>query len=471
MSDHIGRLKALYHTRFNRFPLQVSALPRSGSPRMYYRLVGEDGSVIGVYNADVEENKTFIYLTRHFASKGLNVPELVAQSEDEQYYLLSDLGDNTLLSVMTCLPTDQRMALLRDALRELVRFQTDGAENLDFRRCYPVTGFDRRSVMWDLNYFKYSFLKPFGIAFNESKLEDDFETLADFLLHDDMNYFHYRDFQSRNIMVNGDRLFFIDYQGGRRGPCLYDVASLLFQAKAGIEPHQRETLFEFYLDELSLNRSIERDTLRKRFGAFAFFRIIQTLGAYGFRGFFERKSHFMQSIPLALSNLHFLIENDQIGITVSYLKDILNAVLENHARLYEQNRYVEGLTIEVSSFSFRNGYPASHPEHGGGFVFDCRLLPNPGRLNQYKPLTGLDEPVAKYLDGRAEVEEFIGGALDLITKAINSYRQRGFEYLSVAFGCTGGQHRSVYCANRMANALRRIDGINVNIHHRELAEM
>jgi hypothetical protein len=322
--------------------------------------------------------------------------------------------------------------------------------------------------MWDFNYFKYSFLKPTGVIFDEEKLEDDFESFTNYLLDDEMVYFHYRDFQSRNIMVKDNELFFIDYQGGRKGPCLYDVASFLYQAKASIPQSQRDLLFDFYLAELSSRREVDVNLLKKRFPAFVLFRVIQTLGAYGYRGYFEGKAHFLHSIPPAIKNIAQILKSDFSELNINYITGVLNEVVDIYRSRFEQTELQEGLTIDITSFSLKNGYPTPNVEHGGGFIFDCRSLQNPGRLAKYKELTGLDSPVAEYLKARPEVDIFMNNAYELIRNAVENYTQRGFKYISVGFGCTGGQHRSVYCANRLADMLKDFPKVNIKVSHREL---
>lgn len=473
-TEHIKKLSSLYIELYKQEPLSVNPLPRSGSSRLYFRMEGKEGTVIGAYNADVNENKAFFALTKHFASKGLNVPELLIVSKEQQYYLISDLGDTTLYtSLLAChLPGseygEKMMNNFKSSLAHLVSFQTDGAEGLDFSCCYPKQVFDRRSVMWDFNYFKYSFLKPVGAIFDEDKLEDDFESFANYLLDDEMDYFHYRDFQSRNIMIKDEELYFIDYQGGRRGPCLYDVASFLYQAKASIPQSQKDILFDHYLKTLSSKKKVNIDKLRERFPAFVLFRIMQTLGAYGFRGYFEHKTHFLQSIPPAINNLEQTLNSDFPNIKINYLFSVLKDVVEIQKSKFEQTEPNVGLTIDITSFSLKNGYPELNLEHGGGFIFDCRSLQNPGRLAKYMNLTGLDKPVAEYLEDKPEVDIFINKTYELVLNAANNYLTRGFKYLSVGFGCTGGRHRSVYCASRLAKMLDGMPDVKIKLTHREL---
>lgn len=474
-NEHIQALISLYKEHFRDEPMSVNMLPRSGSNRVYFRIQGISNSYIGVYNVDVKENQAFFAITRHFASRGINVPMLIVESANQQYYLISDLGDFTLYSMLSCQIAnsdynEKMMGYFKSSLEHLVKIQTKGHEGFDYSVCYPKQVFDRRSVMWDFNYFKYSFLKPVGAIFDEEKLEDDFESFANYLLNDDMSYFQYRDFQSRNVMVKDDALYFIDYQGGRRGPCLYDVASFIYQAKAAIPQKQRDILFEHYLDSLSKVKQIDKALLKERFPAFVLFRIIQTLGAYGYRGYFEGKTHFVQSIPPAIKNLNQLLNANFPDIKIDYLVGVLKEVIQIVESKFIETPAFNGLTIDISSFSLKNGYPNVNPEHGGGFIFDCRSLQNPGRLLKFKTLTGLDEPVAQYLNEREEVDLFMSRAFELVFAAANNYTERGFKHLSVGFGCTGGQHRSVYCADRLAKMLECLQNVKIKVSHRELSK-
>ena len=464
-------LQKLFLSCFGIKPQSITPLPQGGSDRRYFRLVSGEESVIGAYNPDVHENRAFIYLTQHFGSKDLPVPQVLAVADNEEFYLLSDLGNNSLFDHIVGVDweNNSKTELLKKTLTLLVRFQVDGAVGLDFTKCYPKSEFDLQSVMWDFNYFKYSFLKPSGIRFNESTLDDDFLAFAKLLVSQPGGFFHYRDFQSRNVMLVGDRPHFIDYQGGRRGPLLYDVASFLYQARANFPQKLRNELLNFYIDEVARCVEIDKVQLVQVFPAFALFRVIQTLGAYGYRGFFERRSHFLQSIPLAAANIGYLVEN--CGLSLPTLNPILKSIAEKYGNSVEQSQPFNGLTVEVNSFSYRKGYPLEHPEHGGGFVFDCRALPNPGRIAEYKMQTGNEQPVIDYLEQHPEIDSFYQKVFALVNNAVEVYRQRAFKHLSVSFGCTGGQHRSVYMANRLANELKNIEGVKVCLYHRELGKL
>ncbi|MDD2279829.1 MAG: RNase adapter RapZ [Bacteroidales bacterium] len=471
--NHI--LQALFNAYFGSDAQSITPLPQGGSDRQYFRLKAKNISVIGAYNPDVEENRAFFYLTNHFQSKGFPVPEILSISSDQKAYILSDLSDETLFNrfIETDWSNQQgsdNMLIASVTLDMLAKIQVEGAKGLDFSKCYPKPDFDLQSVMWDFSYFKYSFLKPSGIHFNEAKLDDDFLAFANVLLSQPTGYFHYRDFQSRNVMLVDGQPYFIDYQGGRRGPLLYDVASFLYQARANFPQAIREKLFNSYLNSLNSLIKIDKDEQKLYFPIFALFRVIQTLGAYGYRGFFERRAHFIQSIPMAASNIQILINQvDSSLLQLPHLSGILNKISAKYSSSTEQTDVFDGLTVDVCSFSFKKGYPAEHPEHGGGFVFDCRALPNPGRLDEYKMLTGLDASVIKYLEEHGETDNFYGEMWGMVSDSIGVYSKRGFNHLSVSFGCTGGQHRSVYMASRFAKEVQqKFSNVKVLLKHREI---
>lgn len=462
-------LDALSIQHFGKVADSIIPLPASGSNRRYFRMAFGSQSVIGAVGEDVDENRAFFYLTQHFLSKGLPVPQLLAISSDSLSYLQEDVGKNDLFAYITdsAVPENVREAKMRDALSLLVKFQVEGANGLDFSKCYPQQEFDATTVMWDLNYFKYCFLKPSGINFNEQHLEAEFVSLAQALTVGNQPYFLYRDFQSRNIMMreNGD-LVFIDYQGGRRGPLLYDPASFIYQAKAGLSPEMRQRLFEHYLDALSTVLPISKAAYRTNLKLFVLFRTLQVLGAYGYRGFFEKKPHFIQSVPFALSNLNLLLAEGVLEGT--YLAELL-ASLVSCGLGVEQLEPFEGLTVDVWSFSYRKGTPEDYSGNGGGFVFDCRAVHNPGRLPHLASLTGRDAEVIHYLGESKEMDQFLLNAKELVDASVSRYMSRGFKNLMVSFGCTGGQHRSVYSAEGMAHHLKqKFPTIRVVLRHREL---
>ena len=462
-----------------KLPDEMHALPLSGSNRIYFRLTDGATTIIGAYNPDVRENKAFIELTRTFMAAGLPVPELLAVSDDEKCYLLTDLGDSPLFSL---LPHDQQktvfdariMALYKKAITQLTRFQVDAAPRIDFSICYPRHAFDHQSMMWDLNYFKYYFLKTSGIPFDEQLLEDDFQTFTSVLTAAPSNYFMYRDFQSRNIMVVGNEPFFIDYQGGRKGPLAYDMASLLFDAKANIPFHQREELLNYYLDIMEKKVGLQRETFKNTFYAFVLMRILQALGTYGFRGGFERKSLFLTSLPFAYNNLSWLQEHALLPDNLPHLTSLIEKMVKIRPIPGDNEEQQEilpppddRLTVRICSFSYKKGMPADNSGNGGGFVFDCRALPNPGREKAYKNLSGKDPEVIHYLRENDEVLRFLESAGKLADQTVKKYLERGFTSLAVCFGCTGGQHRSVFCAEQLAKKLRHIQDIHVVVQHFE----
>lgn len=449
-------------------------IAQSGSNRIYTRLFLSDGTTLmGVYNDDVKENEAFFTFTDFFYREGINVPQLLTVSDDRQYYLLSDLGDETLFSYLSrrkeeCggeLPEDV-VNYFKAALRELVHIQLCGRKNFDFSVCYPREAFDRQSMQWDLNYFKYFFLKVAYIPFDEQKLEDDFQTLMDYLTQTESDFFLFRDFQSRNIMIKDKDVYFIDYQGGRKGALQYDVASLLFQARAGLSDELREQLLEYYLQELQQQLDVDADDFRSRYYGFVLIRALQVLGAYGYRGYFERKTHFLKSIPPAVENLRYLLDNQKISIELPELTAVMRSII---ARPWQPQKSDDGtLTVVVKSFSYKKGIPQDESDNGGGFVFDCRALPNPGREAQYRSFTGRDQCVIDYLERYPEVETFKQHLFAIVDMSVDNYLERHFTHLCVNCGCTGGQHRSVYFAQSIADHLRaKYPQINVVLQHRE----
>lgn len=451
--------------------IAVDVLPGAGSQRRYFRLTPQgQPSMIGTYGANVAENAAFIYLSQHFNSIKLSVPKVYAVSPCGHFYLQQDFGNTALLGVLANpeqYPGYNRDALARQALEHLAQMQQKGAIGLDAQRLFPIARVDSTALMWDFNYFKYSFLRIAVPELDEPALEADFQTLSCLLLERTLWGFQYRDFQSRNIMLpDAQTLAFIDYQGGRLGPLLYDAASFLYQARAGFSPEQRQQLLAHYLDCLELTPPITRQMLEQQFPLVAAFRIMQTLGAYGFRGYVQRKPHFLLSIPAAIQNLNLLAQNGTLDCT-PYICELVQRLSESSLVSSYADDF-EGLTLHVSSISLKKGYPEPDAQNGGGFVFDCRFLPNPGRLEAFRSKTGLDEDVKTYLEQCAEVEEFMTTVLQIIGAAVANYKERKFKHLAVTFGCTGGQHRSVYCANRLAQHFANVDGVRIELKHREL---
>lgn len=466
-----NRLIALFENHFGEEVTYFDVLPSSGSYREYCRIKSQRFKAIGAYNADLKENTAFLEFTKNFTAKGLNVPEIFAVGAPHDIYLQSDLDDTTLFSFITAEREKAGFSpaiidTYKKVLNQLPLLQTKGAEDLDWCYCYPRSAFDRQSMKWDLNYFKYYFLKLAKISFDEQALENDYNTFIGFLLEENQDYFMYRDFQSRNIMLKDDNIFFIDYQGGRKGALQYDLASLLFDAKADIPHETRAELLEYYLDQLEQIMSVNRAKFKNYYYGYVLIRIMQAMGAYGFRGFYEKKEHFLKSIPYALDNLKWLLNNTQLPIELPELTKVLQNIAESEY-LREIGSAKNGLTVKVMSFSFKKGYPVDPSGNGGGFVFDCRSIHNPGRYEPYKHLTGMDEPVKKFLEEQSEMEEFLHSVYRLTDQTVQKYLERQFNHLCISFGCTGGQHRSVYAAERLSRYLKDNYPVKVILNHRE----
>ena len=457
-----------------------------GSGRKIIRLANNQVSAVGVLYDVREENIAFLDFSRHFRKHGLPVPEIFAEDLSHGAYLEEDLGDTTLFEFLSknrvgCNIAPQAIDAYRAVVDVLPRFQIEAGRDLNYKVCYPRAVFDEQSIAWDLNYFKYYFLKLAGIPFNEQLLEDDFVRLTKFLLTADLNYFLYRDFQSRNVMMRNGQPFFLDYQGGRKGALHYDIASLLYDAKADLPPELRQELLNRYIARLSDFIEVKREAFMRHYYAYVYVRIMQALGAYGFRGFYERKAHFLQSVPYALKNMRWLLQNIELPIALPALMDAFASMVASEklqrlsAAAPEMIQSVppkeDTLTVRIFSFSYRRGIPKDDTGHGGGFVFDARSVPNPGREERFKPLTGKDAPVIDYLNRQEGVHEFLAGVMSLVDASVKEYQRRGFTSLSVSFGCTGGQHRSVYFAERLAERLRSRNGVEVVVRHLELESM
>ena len=505
------KLLELYKQWRGEEPANVQQLAGSGSNRIYIRLTDTDGkSVIGVIGTSRDEDHAFIYLTEHFTRRKLPVPRILAQSDDQLRYIQTDLGSTSLFDAIRGgreaggRYTLKEQDLLKRTIRELPNIQIRGARELDFSNCYPQAEFDGDSVLFDLNYFKYCFLKATEIDFHELKLEADFRLFAKDLTTDpdpsvqNVESFLYRDFQARNVMLDHDgNPFFIDYQGGRKGPYYYDLASFLWQASAKY-PYKlrRELVYEYYN---SLKNYTEVPPVRhfvNRLSLFVLFRTLQVLGAYGFRGYFEQKKHFLESIPPAIQNLRELLASSST-FHYPYLMEVLKLITElpqyqqirtvasraDGYKITDKNPYnphpqdgpatfskydAQGpLVVKVFSFSYTKGIPEDESGNGGGYVFDCRSTHNPGRYEPYKKLTGLDDAVIRFLEDDGEILTFLDSVYKLADNHVRRYIQRGFTSLMFCFGCTGGQHRSVYSAQHLAEHIHDKFGIEVRICHRE----
>lgn len=460
-------LSALYQSIYGQTP-DAAQITGSASNRSYYRLSSPAGTCIGVVGLDRAENKAFLTIARHFRSKDISVPEIIAESEDGMRYLQNDLGDSILFGS----PDED---LLCRTMSLLPQIQFEGADGLDFSVCYPQPEFDLRMVMFDLNYFKYCFLKPSGLEFNEVKLQDDLEKLVKELLDSvsTVPTFLYRDFNARNVMIHEGNPYFIDFQGGRKGPIYYDVASFVWHARADYPAELKERMLDAYLGSLSKYMTVDRKEFMQKLQLFVLFRTLQVLGAYGFRGWVEHKANFVVCIPQTIKALADLLKGESCGdfssarMKYPYLCETLER-LTQLPRFDTSKFRPDRLNVTVTSFSFKKGIPEDPSGNGGGYVFDCRSIHNPGRYKQYKQLTGMDKEVIDFLEEDGEILSFLDHVYGVVDPHVETYASRGFTSLMVNFGCTGGQHRSVYCAEHLARHLvSRYPDIRVRLMHRE----
>ena len=467
-------LKHLFEQYFHFPASEVKPLQGQlgGSGRAIVRLSGSGESAIGIVYPVREENVAFLEFSRHFRRRGLPVPEIYGEDLAHDAYIEEDLGDTTLFD---CLSTNRSgddiapkaVEAYRQVVATLPRFQVEAGRDLNYKVCYPRASFDRQSIAWDLNYFKYYFLRLAGVPFSEQALENDFTRLTKLLLAAPHDFFLYRDFQSRNVMLRNGEPYFLDYQGGRKGALQYDIASLLFDGKADLPPVLREELLNYYLDRLSKYIPVDRGAFMEYYYAYVYVRIMQALGAYGFRGFYERKPHFLQSVPYALKNLRWLAHNVKLPVALPALMDAFQSMLSSE-KLQQLAPQSKALTVRIFSFSFHHQMPNDDSGNGGGYVFDARNLPNPGREERFKMLTGKDNPVIDYLNQEDSVHQYFEHVRALVDSSVAAYKGRGFANLMVSFGCTGGQHRSVFLAERLARHLRSSPGVEVVLRHIEL---
>ncbi|MBR1794734.1 MAG: phosphotransferase [Bacteroidales bacterium] len=496
-------LESLYEKFTGAVPAKVDALTGSASHRRYYRLTGADGrTLIGVEGTDADENRAFLTIDRHFASKGIRVPRVLA--EDGLCYLQEDLGSAILYEALADgrsrgAYSPDEVALLRKTMAALPKIQVEGAQGLDFSVCYPQPSFDGRMVDFDLNYFKYDYLKLTGLEFNEVRLQDDFDRLKADLLAEPSDTFLYRDFNARNVMLVDGEPWFIDFQGGRRGPIYYDVASFLWQARARYPETLREELLQVYLDALRAYGPVDETHFRERLRLFILFRMLQVLGCYGYRGLWERKQAFIDSIPQALDIVRNLLPFKAYPYLTEVLTGLCGSVPEEGVFFPKPSaikdcsvpptasggplplmwpRVATGsgkntpssgtpLTVTVYSFSFKKGIPEDASRNGGGYVFDCRSVHNPGKYERFKQLTGLDAPVIEFLEQDGEILRFLDHVYALVDAHVERFLERGFTHLQVSFGCTGGQHRSAYSAQHLAEHLVAQYPVRVHLIHRE----
>lgn len=474
LMDHvIEEIKHLFLTALRLPLLTLEKIPQSGSDRSYFRIFSENTSFIATYGRNVRENNTFIYFSQHFGAAGCPVPEILAVNPDATIYIQEDFGDISLLNKLDELGLcDEVYSLFQASLQRLAHLQITGDHDLDYNNCITSREFGKQAILSDLLYFKYYFLDTLQIPYDKEKLLDEFDRLSQFLSDSGQKYFMFRDFQSRNLMVREGQVYFIDYQGGMKGALQYDVASLLWQARADLPDAWKNSLLEYYMDcaDNHLSKQIDRPAFIKQFNGYVLIRLLQVLGAYGFRGLFERKAHFLTSIPLALKNLGWFLDNRDAGIELNEFGRLLRIIVSNEV----MNRFqtvqateTTPLTVHISSFSYKKGAPDDESGNGGGFVFDCRGLLNPGRFAEFKTKTGRDKSVKDFLEQKTQMPEFLNSVFSLVDISVEDYIKRGFQSLQVSFGCTGGQHRSVYAADSLGRHLKNKYKVRTEVNHVE----
>ena len=449
----------------------IEKIPQSGSDRIYFRIVDNDKNFIATYNLNIKENQAFVYFSNHFQSLGIAVPQVFCVNDEQTAYLQEDVGNESLLERLEKNGhTVELFSLFKKSLQQLAKMQILGDKNLDYNQCLTAKEFGKQAILSDLLYFKYYFLDTLQKPYDKQQLLDDFETLSAYLSNTENKYFMFRDFQSRNIMLKNTEVNFIDFQGGMKGALQYDVASLLWQAKAELSEQWKDDLLSLYINEINilLLKPVDAKTFIGQYNGYVLIRLLQVLGAYGFRGLFERKAHFLSSIPLALNNLKYFLQNKKIGIVTPELDRVLNIVISDEMiQKFTPTQANENtkLKIRINSFSYKKGLPKDETENGGGFIFDMRGILNPGRFDDYKKLSGKDKPVQNFLEQQTKMNSFLNSVWDLIDINIEDYLQRGFENLQINFGCTGGQHRSVFAAEQTARHLRNKYKLNVELQH------
>jgi aminoglycoside/choline kinase family phosphotransferase len=454
----------------------VEKLAQSGSNRIYFRLTTDKLSCIATYGKNVKENNTFINFSRHFRSVGCPVPEIYAVNNDQTIYLQEDFGDVSLLNQLEKYGhSEYAYSLFQQSLKKLAHLQIMGDENLNYSWCITSKEFGKQAIVSDLLYFKYYFLDTLQIPYDKEQLIDDFEALSTYLTRVDHKYFMFRDFQSRNVMIKDEQAYFIDFQGGMKGALQYDVASMLWQAKAELSDEWKNNLLTYYMDcvEDILQVPIDRLRFTTQYNGYVLIRLLQVLGAYGFRGLFERKAHFLTSIPLGLRNLQWFLSNKRIGIVLPEFERLLNIIVEEEIiKRFEPVTATETtpLVVYINSFSYKKGIPLDKSENGGGFVFDCRGILNPGRFTEYKAITGRDKQVIDFIEQRTKMADFLNSIYTIVDISVEDYIKRGFSSLMVNFGCTGGQHRSVYAAEALARHLRNKFKVKIELKHIEQEE-
>lgn len=473
MKTIIDSIKILYSSYRTDTVESIEKLAQSGSNRIYFRVITSNHTCIATYNNNIPENITFLNFSRHFRSCGCPVPEIYSVNEDQSIYLQEDFGDESLLNKLELHGhSEYAYSLFQQSLKKLAHLQILGDTNLDYKWCITSKEFGKQAILSDLLYFKYYFLDTLQIPYDKEQLIDDFEALSTYLTHVDHKYFMFRDFQSRNVMIKDEQAYFIDYQGGMKGALQYDVASMLWQAKAELSDEWKNNLLEYYMDcvEDLLETTIDRIRFTTQYNGYVLIRLLQVLGAYGFRGLFERKAHFLTSIPLALQNLQWFLYNKSIGIGLPEFEKLLKIIVEDEIILrFQPTTATETtpLVVRINSFSYKKGLPVDNSENGGGFVFDCRGILNPGRFAEYKTVTGRDRQVIDFIEQRTKMADFLNSVYTIVDISVEDYIKRGFSNLMVNFGCTGGQHRSVYAAEALARHLRNKFKVKIELNHVE----
>ena len=467
-------IERLFKTFSSDTVTNIEKLPQSGGDRVYFRVSAADKTFIATYSTNLKETETFLYFSEHFKNASATVPNVYAVNDAGTLYVQEDFGTVSLLDTLEKEGlNDRTKELFKKTLKALAGLQINGDKNLDYAQCITGKEFGKQAILSDLLYFKYYFLDTLKIPYDKEKLGNDLHALSEYLNNTDHKYFMFRDFQSRNVMVKDDEIFFIDYQGGMKGAIQYDVASLLWQAKAGLTDEWKNELLNYYIEcaENELGQTIERKSFLSQYNGYVLIRLLQVLGAYGFRGLFERKAHFLTSIPLALRNLKWFLQNKKVGISVPEFERMLKLVVtEDVIGRFEpiKANAETPLVVRIKSFSFlKTGYPKNVSDNGGGFVFDCRGILNPGRVDEHKQQTGRDKPVQNYLTEKTRMDEFLTGIFSVVDISVEDYIKRDFEHLEINFGCTGGQHRSVYAADATARHLRNKYGVKTEVLHLE----
>ena len=473
MQGIIEQIKTLFASYSEEKIISIEKIPQSGSIRIYFRVLTSTKSFVAAHGINIKENKAFIYFSQHFKKSNCPVPEIFVVNGEGTIYIQQDFGDVSLLNKLEEHGfNDYVYALFQKSLKALAQLQIEGDKNLDYDYCITSKEFGKQAILSDLLYFKYYFLDALQLPYDKEKMLNDFDRLSEYLAEADHKYFMFRDFQSRNILIKDEQPHFIDYQGGMKGALQYDVASMLWQAKANLSDEWKNSLLDYYMDcaEETLKKKINRTRFVNQYNGYVLIRLMQVLGAYGFRGLFERKAHFLTSIPLGLKNLKWFLQNKKTGIELPEYERILNEITQDEiVSRYEPLQATEHtpLLVHINSFSYKKGIPEDESDNGGGFVFDCRGILNPGRIEVFKKQTGRDKDVKDFLEQQTKMPVFLNSIFDIVDITVEDYIKRNFSSLMISFGCTGGQHRSVYAADALARHLRNKFKVKIELHHVE----